>query len=88
MHWAPKHAQRKLKIVFDKEVWILILGLDILIFEQIITNPALALVASIAAGVFVQRIIDTKPRGYLQHLVHRYVLRIIPNTPSKGSFKA
>jgi hypothetical protein len=87
MHWAPRHAQKRLKIIFDKEVWFLIVGLNFLIFGQIFTNPVIAFAVSLGVGVAVQRIIDTKPRGYLQHLVHRYIVRLIAGSPAKRIYK-
>lgn len=70
MNWCPRFTDKPFRLVFDAEIWmVLFVVLGFLVMLGV--NQAVSIVIMLAAGYFLQKIVDKNKKGYIIHLFCR-----------------
>jgi len=78
MNWCPRFTDKPFRLVFDAEVWLVLLAVMGLMV-MIGVNQALSIVSMGVIGYFLQKTIDKNTRGYIFHLLCKLgILRYFP----------
>ncbi len=70
MNWCPRFTDKPFRMLFDTEVWLVLLFCMGTI-TVIGVNQAISIVLMLVAGYFIQKTVDRNKKGYIIHIFCR-----------------